>query len=292
MRNLFVFILISLFSLKVSAEVTNDVWTKLLQETWFAQTARATFNKSCHSENPLSATYPFTQLCPKLHRIPDLVIESAALPYLKHYLNQEQAKEAIAFWSSDEGKKLLKKIILDIQTGVYTHLDANDLETLSRTNQTEYGRALSMFAADKEQGFAVAQAMLNSKTEEEIELGIVFLCRNRQDVELRVFHSLYRTKEEAETAYYEIFSNKEKNKLQLLGVAAKGSLDEASGVIGGDLGYIKFGEFTKDFESVIFNLPLQKLSVPFVSEFGWHIAVVDEAREVGTGKICPQWPVQ
>ncbi len=142
------------------SQPTGDIWTQTFKAIDFAATSRASFRLACRPENPLSAVPQYRQLCPKLEVIPDSVIETAGLPYLKQYLTEAVALQAITFWSSSRGKTLSKKIIREIETGEYNQLNAEDVKVLNIANQSEYGRALSSFASDRAQGTAVAQAML------------------------------------------------------------------------------------------------------------------------------------
>jgi hypothetical protein len=50
---------------------------------------------------------------------------------------------------------------------------------------------------------------------------------------------------------------------------------------GGKLGYICRGEMVPEFDEVIFNLPLNKISAVFETRFGFHIAKVTERKPAG-----------
>jgi len=146
----------------IAAEArADDIWHTTLKTIQFAATAKASFKAGCDPANPISRTPSSLVLCPKLDAIPDSVIEEAALPYLKQHISEKNAQDAIAFWSSDRGKALTKKILLEIEQGVYKHLDADDLRALASVNRTQYGRALKAFATDPQQNRAVARAMLS-----------------------------------------------------------------------------------------------------------------------------------
>lgn len=56
------------------------------------------------------------------------------------------------------------------------------------------------------------------------------------------------------------------------------SLDEATGLRGGDLGYVLAGQLNPEFEMVVNNLEIGQQSKPFETELGWHIAIVDDRR--------------
>jgi len=48
---------------------------------------------------------------------------------------------------------------------------------------------------------------------------------------------------------------------------------------GGDLGLFARGEMVQRFEDVVFELEPGQVSEPFVTEFGWHIAMVQEREQ-------------
>lgn len=57
------------------------------------------------------------------------------------------------------------------------------------------------------------------------------------------------------------------------------SLDESTGLRGGDLGYFLPGTLDPDFESVVTRLKVGEPSKPFETRFGWHIAILDDVRD-------------
>lgn len=155
-----VLIVLALFTVGAQSQSGDDVWVKALRATGYAAVSKAAAKPGCNPENPLSATPQYRQLCPKLASIPDSVIELAALPYFKRYLTEDLARQAMAFWSSNRGKDLTKKIVKEIETNVHNQLNVEDFKTLDSANKTDYGRALKLFASDREQGIVVARAML------------------------------------------------------------------------------------------------------------------------------------
>ncbi|BCA93990.1 chaperone SurA [Legionella antarctica] len=57
-------------------------------------------------------------------------------------------------------------------------------------------------------------------------------------------------------------------------MAKQYSLDAASAVKGGDLGWVTPGELVPEFEKAMNELPLHKVSQPVKSQFGWHLIEV------------------
>ena len=58
------------------------------------------------------------------------------------------------------------------------------------------------------------------------------------------------------------------------------SLDQATAANGGDLGYVTAGQLLPEFEGAVAGLDIGQLSAPFQTTLGWHLAIVDDRREV------------
>ena len=61
-------------------------------------------------------------------------------------------------------------------------------------------------------------------------------------------------------------------------MAKQHSEDPGSALKGGDLGWSTPGLFVPEFEQTMSNIPLNAISEPFQSQFGWHILQVTERR--------------
>lgn len=61
-------------------------------------------------------------------------------------------------------------------------------------------------------------------------------------------------------------------------LAKKNSEDYGSALKGGDLGWSNPGQFVPEFERVMTQLPVNDISEPFQSQYGWHIIQVLERR--------------
>ena len=61
-------------------------------------------------------------------------------------------------------------------------------------------------------------------------------------------------------------------------VAAKYSLSP-DGQLGGDLGFFGRGEMPPEFDEIVFDLPVKRLSKLVKSEYGYHIFMVEEKRK-------------
>jgi peptidyl-prolyl cis-trans isomerase SurA len=65
-------------------------------------------------------------------------------------------------------------------------------------------------------------------------------------------------------------------------VAEAVSEDTGSAAEGGDLGWVSPGDTVQEFEKVLTSLPLNELSEPIKSRFGWHLIEVLERRSHDT----------
>jgi peptidyl-prolyl cis-trans isomerase SurA len=61
--------------------------------------------------------------------------------------------------------------------------------------------------------------------------------------------------------------------------AAKETSQDGSAAAGGDLGWASPGQFVPEFESVMDQLPIGKISDPLVTRFGVHLLLVEERKQ-------------
>ena len=66
--------------------------------------------------------------------------------------------------------------------------------------------------------------------------------------------------------------------------AKKYSADKASGFNGGDLNWVRSKSLVPEFAKVMENMPLNKISDPFKTKFGWHILYVENKRTIDDAK--------
>lgn len=95
--------------------------------------------------------------------------------------------------------------------------------------------------------------------------------------EVKARHILIR---ESEEKAKEVYEQVKKNPAKFSELAMKLSEDKGSGAKGGDLGFFGHGRMVPEFEAVAFSLPVGEISEPIKSQFGWHIIIVDEKKEV------------
>lgn len=87
------------------------------------------------------------------------------------------------------------------------------------------------------------------------------------------------TSEEAKTQANNLYHQLKSGKDFAL-LAKQYSLDVASAIKGGDLGWVNSGELVPEFEKTMDKLPLHQVSKPVKSPFGWHLIEVLERKKV------------
>jgi hypothetical protein len=87
--------------------------------------------------------------------------------------------------------------------------------------------------------------------------------------QVRARHILVQSEVEAQAVIEEL-----KNGMDFGEIAAKRSLDTASGAQGGDLGWFGHGAMVAPFEEAAFSLKVGEISAPVQSTFGFHVIQV------------------
>lgn len=101
-----------------------------------------------------------------------------------------------------------------------------------------------------------------------------------QAEQVRARHILVETEEEANEVIERLEAGED-----FADLAAELSLDTASAVDGGDLGFTPPGRFVDAFDEAVFSLPVGEISEPIQTQFGWHVIEVleREERELSAG---------
>lgn len=102
----------------------------------------------------------------------------------------------------------------------------------------------------------------------------VSLLEQQMENEARLRHILVPTKDDIDKIAAEI-----KAGADFAVTAARRSIDEATKMDGGDLGYLTAEDATPEFARVIREVPAGGVSRPFQDADGWHIVKVDEVRK-------------
>jgi len=93
-----------------------------------------------------------------------------------------------------------------------------------------------------------------------------------QAKEVRASHILVQSKEQANKVREEILAGKD------FAEAAKEYSSCPSGKQGGDLGYFGRGAMVPEFEKAAFELPVNQVSEPVKTQFGWHLLLVTDRK--------------
>ena len=90
--------------------------------------------------------------------------------------------------------------------------------------------------------------------------------------QVRASHILVQTKEEADKLKARIDKGEDFAKL------AQEYSKCPSSRQGGDLGYFGHGVMVREFDEASFSLPLNKVSDPVKTQFGWHLILVTDKK--------------
>lgn len=93
-----------------------------------------------------------------------------------------------------------------------------------------------------------------------------------QAKEVRASHLLVPTKEQADKIREEILAGKS------FAEAAKEYSSCPSSRNGGDLGYFGPGAMVPEFDKAAFELPVNEVSEPVKTQFGWHLILVTDKK--------------
>lgn len=148
-----------LLATSLHAQADDDmVWRQALRVTGHVDGIRASFTFMCR-ERLDSAPPRMRVLCGKLQRIPNWVLEDAALPFAKHYLTVRLAEQAVTVWSTRESQELARRVRDDVESGGRGELTSEEVRELRARADTDYGQALLALGKDREALQAVARAM-------------------------------------------------------------------------------------------------------------------------------------
>ncbi len=113
----------------------------------------------------------------------------------------------------------------------------------------------------------------NALTEEDVQAAYDERFTNAEDViEYNASHLLVETEEEAETAKNRIDEG------EAFEDVARDVSTGPTGPNGGNLGWFGPGAMVPEFENTISALEVGDVSEPFETQFGWHLATLNETR--------------
>ena len=134
----------------------------------------------------------------------------------------------------------------------------NNLKILDQNRYT------SMFKTGK--GHVFLKVMNSSMFSEEYKVSHILMKTNPMEDESALKEKFYKIKREV--LEKDNFSDQ----------AQKYSLDKASAVKGGSIGWINKNLVVPEFARVMTNMNLGDISEPFSSQFGWHIIYLEDKR--------------
>ena len=121
-----------------------------------------------------------------------------------------------------------------------------------------------MFKTGK--GHVFLKVMNSSMFSEEYKVSHILMKTNPMEDQSSLKEKFYKIKKEA--LEKDNFSDQ----------AQKYSLDKASAVKGGSIGWINKNLVVPEFARVMTNMNLGDISEPFSSQFGWHIIYLEDKR--------------
>jgi len=146
----------------------------------------------------------------------------------------------------------------EIPLGNLPDIYQNNLKILDQNRYT------SMFKTGK--GHVFLKVMNSSMFSEEYKVSHILMKTNPMEDQSALKEKFYKIKKEA--LEKDNFSDQ----------AQKYSLDKASAVKGGSIGWINKNLVVPEFAKVMTNMNLGDISEPFSSQFGWHIIYLEDKR--------------
>ncbi len=170
-----------------------------------------------------------------------------------------------------------EKVRQNVLRGVVSeHLIYREAVNSGQVDQAEIDRKL-----EKIRQQLVTKAFLKQKAESDVSEETLRAAYNRKlkeydgKQEIHARHILVKDKSDAKRLRSELKGGKSFEKL-----AAEASIDKASAVRGGDLGWFTEEKMVPPFAEVAFALDKGEISKPVQTKFGWHIIQVEDKRDV------------
>jgi len=105
--------------------------------------------------------------------------------------------------------------------------------------------------------------------------------------EVRVFHIILRDSSAAENLRKKLLAVPAKRLFEEFKRAARSlSFDKGSSSKGGDLGVVREGELERSFDDAMLAQPIETVSSPIQTNFGWHLIYVASRTKLHVEKVC------
>ncbi len=176
-------------------------------------------------------------------------------------LMQDAAKKGIVV-KEDEADDVVNRIM------AAGNLSAEGIEKILQDN----GFSMDYFREYYKKQLLMSK-LLNSTIAAEVNDSEIFEYYNKNNAqfkagqgEIRARHILVETEEDANEIRGMIMSGAD-----FADIAEESSIDMASAVNGGELGFFGKGQMVADFEKAAFALKVNEISEPVKTQFGWHL---------------------
>lgn len=206
---------------------------------------------------------------------PDIIVETEV-----GNVSKEDFYEALKQESGEQVlTDLVTMVILENKYDVSNEEVQAELDNLKERLGESYEDALEAQGLTEDDLVAdIRKALLQEKaitdgievTDEEMEQ-----YYERMKTEVKAKHILVEDEDTAEEVLKKLDKGEDFAKL-----AKEYSQDPASAENGGDVGFFSVGEMVEPFEDAAYTLEIDKVSEPIQSDFGYHIVIVTERKEV------------
>jgi parvulin-like peptidyl-prolyl isomerase len=194
--------------------------------------------------------------------------------------------------STPEGKRQLADRLAEMK------ILAQEARRIGVPAQPEFAAQLKL-QEDNLLASAYYQQLVQKSTPGETELKAAYEARKSEFEQAKVRHILVRfqgsrvplRKDQKELTEAEALAKAQALRARILkgedfaAVAKSDSDDTGSGASGGDLGELTHGRTIPEFEQAVFSLPLNQVSEPLKTQFGYHLIQVQERGTLPFDKV-------
>ena len=155
----------------------------------------------------------------------------------------------------------------DVKTTVLNDIQINSLPDIYQSNLKVLDEDKFSRVFETGTGFTMLEVLKSNVLVDEYKVSHILLRTNPMEGPKKIKEKFYKIK--AAVIKGEDFSK----------YAKKLSLDKASGIKGGSLGWIKKKSVVEKFRRVMVDTPVGGISEPFKTQYGWHILYVEKKNE-------------
>ncbi|MBT4988992.1 MAG: peptidylprolyl isomerase [Rickettsiales bacterium] len=203
-------------------------------------------------------------------KVNNMMIYDKDINYYLSTLFGSDANISINSLPNDQLEEIIRQYMIDyniLKLAKSLHID--DEIILQEQITANNNKLIKEFFLDSVSSKLVTDVQINTKYEEIKES---LTQGSGAKYEYRVKHILVNSRGKAVNIKNDLKNIFFENAAQLY------SLDKASAKKGGDLGYFKEGTMVNEFEENIKMLQVGEVSKPFKTDFGWHIAKLENKK--------------